>query len=514
MPLLKRQAQIQPDKVAVRMVEGGQSLTFAALDRRADLVARWIVSLGLSQGDTLALLLENQLSTFELWWGARRAGVYYTPISTHLQMEELRYLLLDCGAKALVASTELALFVQQHGNELPALPVFTVGEDVDGLPSLENALTPFAQDHRPMPQRDIGREFFYSSGTTGRPKGIKRALQPFEKRYALVPLESQLRAIFRFDASTVYLSPSPLYHATARFIIRAIESGGTALVMEKFDAENSLAAIAKHRVTHSHWVPTMFVRMLALPDEVRARHDVSSMRCAIHAAAPCPPHVKDAMLGWWGDVIEEYYGGSENAGVTHIDSHHWRMHRGSVGQAIWGEIHILDEEGQELPVGQIGQIYFSGSGDFTYHNDPEKTATALNSRGWSSYGDMGHIDGEGYLYLSDRRADLILSGGVNVYPAEIENVLATHEAVDDVVVVGVPDAEFGELVKAVVHLKPGQVPSPELAQALVAHCRKHLSRFKAPKTIDFVLVVPRSENGKLLRRVAKAWYRPQPSGLF
>ncbi|MDT3670171.1 MAG: acyl-CoA synthetase [Aromatoleum sp.] len=506
MPILKRLAEAHRDKVAIRMADSGEQFTYAELDARADRVARWLLSMDLAAGDVVALLLENHPRSFELWWGVRRAGLYYTPISVHASADEAAYLLEDCGAKVLVTSRAQEEVAARVRDRLPASRRFMLDGAAEGFDAYEDAVAA-ADPSAVLPERPIGREFFYSSGTTGRPKGIRRPMQAFDQRYEVPALERQLRSIFRFDADTVYLSPSPLYHATSRFIIRAVECGGTAVVMDKFDAEKALEAIDRYRVTHSHWVPTMMIRMLALPDEVRARYDVSSMRCALHAAAPCPPQVKDRMIEWWGPVIEEYYGGSENAGVTYIDSRDWQAHRGSVGRPIWGAVHILGDDGEELPPGEVGAIYFSGSGDFRYHNDPDKTASAFSRQGWSTYGDMGHVDAEGYLYLSDRRADLIISGGVNIYPAEIENALSLHEAVEDVAVIGVPHEEFGQEVKAVVQLREPLRPSPELEQALIEHCRERISRIKCPRSIDFVDTLPRSENGKLLRRVLKERYR-------
>ncbi len=506
MPFLKRNAQAHPDKAAIVMAESGEQLTYGELDRRADQVARWLLSLGLQAGDTVALLLENHLRMFELWWGARRAGLYYTPISIHSQADEVAYLLEDCGAKVLVTSIALADLAEKIACRLPASRRFMMDGTTADYRRYEEAIALFADDRADLGDRPIGREFFYSSGTTGRPKGIKRPMQPFEKRYELAPLEVQLRRIFRFGAGTVYLSPSPLYHATGRFCIRTVECGGTAVVMQKFDAEEALRAVAHYRVTHSHWVPTMFIRMLALPAEVRSRYDLSSLQCALHSTAPCPPHVKDSMIAWWGPVIEEYYGGSENAGVTYIGSADWVSHRGSVGRPIWGEVHILGDDGQELPAGEIGTIYFAGGVEFRYHNDPEKTGKAFSSQGWGTYGDMGRMDEDGYLYLSDRRADLIISGGVNLYPAEIENVLSTHPSVQDVAVVGVPNAEFGEEVKAVIQLKTWASPTPALEKSLIELSMARLSRFKCPRSIDFVEALPRTENGKLLRRLVKEPY--------
>ncbi|MGE4243784.1 AMP-binding protein, partial [Ramlibacter sp.] len=456
MPRLQEWAATQPDKIAVRMAKG-PGLTYRALDERADRAARWLLSLGLQEGDAVALLLENRIETFELWWGARRAGLYYVPVSTQLTAGEVAYLLRDSGARAFVASAalgDLARGVLAQPDLQDVRHRFAIGGAVAGFLGYDDALAGTAGD-APLPRRALGREFMYSSGTTGFPKGIRRPMVPHERRSDLPELERQLRRMFRFDKTAVFLSPSPLYHATGRFVIRAIECGGTAVILRKFDAASALEAIEAHGITHAQWVPTMFVRMLALPPELRARHDLSTLRFAIHAAAPCPPHIKRAMIDWWGPIVHEYYGGSENAGITCIDAHAWLDRPGSVGRPIAGKVHVVaeDDPNRELPVGEVGLVYFSGGVEFAYHGDAEKTRGAFNDRGWATYGDLGHLDAEGFLFISDRRTDLVISGGVNVYPQEVENLLLQHEAVEDVAVVGVPHEELGQQVTAVVQAR-------------------------------------------------------------
>ena len=507
MPALHDWAAGQPGKPAVRMADGSGELSYRELDERGNRVAQWLISLGLEPGDTVGLLLENHLRTFELWWGVRRAGLYYVPISTHLKGAEAAYILRDSRAVALLASSATAGLAmeavgQLRTEELPHR--YLVDGEVPGFASYLAALEAFP-GMAPLPERPMGREFMYSSGTTGFPKGIRRALLPFERRRELPLLEQRLRSIFRFDAQAVYLSTSPLYHALGRFNIRTIECGGTCVIMGKYDALLALQAVERYRVTHSHWVPTMLVRMLALPPEVRQAYDVSSMRCAIHATAPCPVHVKRAMIEWWGPVIEEYYGGSENVGVTYIDSRDWLAHPGSVGRPICGTVHVVSEDNPdaEIPTGEIGMIYFDGGVAFEYHNDQGKTRQAFNGRGWGTYGDLGHLDSEGFLHLSDRRTDLIISGGVNIYPREVENVLGSHPAVAESAVIGVPNEEYGQEVKAVVQLKAGEPGTPGLAEELLALCRTNLSRIKCPRSIEFVEELPRNENGKLLKRVLR-----------
>ncbi|NML43333.1 AMP-binding protein [Ramlibacter sp. G-1-2-2] len=512
MPRLHQWAATQPNKLAIQMADG-PALSYEELDARANRVANWLLSLGLPEGASVALLLENRLETFELWWGARRAGVYYVPVSTHLKPAEVAYLLRDSGASVLVTSDCLAEVAQGVLALLEDGEVrhrYAMGGELAGFARYEPAIAA-ASASADLPPRSQGREFMYSSGTTGFPKGIKRALAPYARRMDLPELERQLRTMFQLDAETVYISPSPLYHATGRFVIRVIETGGTAVILPKFDAEGALAAMARYRVTHGHWVPTMFIRMLALDPQVRASYDLSCVRVALHATAPCPPKVKQAMIDWWGPVINEYYGGSENVGVTYINGPDWLRHPGSVGVPITGEVHITSEDDpeRELPPGEIGLIYFSGGVGFEYHRDATKTRGAFNGRGWGTYGDLGHVDGDGFLFISDRRTDLVISGGVNIYPQEVENALLDHEAVADAAVIGVPHAEFGQEVKAVVQLKPHCAASPQLAGELVEWCRGRLSRIKSPRTVDFVAEVPRSDNGKLLRRVLRDRYAQQ-----
>lgn len=504
----------QPGKVAVQMHETGKALTYDELDRRANRVAEWLLSLGLAEGSVIALLLENNLVTFELWWGARRAGMYYVPISILLTGREAAYIVRDCGASVFISSaatTDLAQDTLEALNTDAPTHRLMLDCETAGFENYEKTMCAFSGTTT-LPERAIGREFMYSSGTTGFPKGIRRPLLPYARRQELPELEQKLRSMFQLDDSSVFLSVSPLYHATGRFNIRVLECGGTCVIMRKFDAASALEAIAQHRITHGHWVPTMFSRLLALPAEVRARHDVSSQRVALHATAPCPRHVKEAMISWWGPIINEYYGGSENVGVTYIDAADWLTHKGSVGKPICGEVHIMADDGSdtELQAGEIGLIYFNGGVGFQYHNDSEKTKSVFNQRGWGTYGDMGSVDSEGFVFMSDRRTDLIIAGGVNIYPQEAENVLLTHPAVEDVAVIGIPHEDYGQEVKAVVQLKTGYQPSDDLANELAGFCRSQLSRIKCPRTVDFLDALPRSENGKLLKRVLRDSYTAKP----
>jgi acyl-CoA synthetase (AMP-forming)/AMP-acid ligase II len=314
--------------------------------------------------------------------------------------------------------------------------------------------------------------------------------------------------LYGFDAAAVYLSPAPLYHsAPLNFCMMVQRLGGTAVVMERFDAREALALIGRHRVTHSQWVPTMFVRLLRLPLEARARFDLASHRVAIHAAAPCPVEVKEAMIAWWGPILYEYYSATERPGITCLRPDEWAAHRGSVGRAVLGEVHVLDDAGHELPPGEVGTVYFANGPRFEYHGDPALTRASRSAEGWTTVGDVGYLDADGFLYLTDRKNFMIISGGVNIYPQEVENVLAAHPQVLDVAVLGVPNAEFGEEVKAVVQPVDPQAAGPALAEALITWCRERLAHYKCPRSVDFAVELPRLPTGKLYKQALRARYR-------
>ncbi len=496
MPLLARQAQATPDRTCAFFPETNESLSFRALDEGANRIANGLIGLGLQAGQGIALLLPNSPDFLLALYGAKRAGLMVTPLSIHLRPHEVAHVLRDSGARLIVA--DAALEGLAAALDLADVPhrYATNG----GMPGF----APFAWLSSgqpatwPEPPRPIGRDFLYSSGTTGLPKGIQRPLIPWEKRHD-PEFDMTWKALYGFDAETVYLSPAPLYHAAPlRYVQRAMDGGGSAVILRKFDAETCLRTIQQCGVTHSQWVPTMFGRLLALPEATRAAYDLSSHRCAIHAAAPCPPAVKRAMIAWWGPILREYYAGSEGVGTTVISSQEWLARPGSVGRPAYGAVHVTDEEGRELPPGEVGRVWFSGGARFAYHNDPEKTAACYNDKGWASLGDLGWLDADGYLFLSDRRADLILSGGVNIYPAEVEAVLAQHPGVSECAVIGVRDDDLGEVPMALV------VPRGAAdAAAILAHCRAHLGRMKVPRAVEFVEELPRSEAGKLLRRLLK-----------
>ncbi|PWR20501.1 AMP-binding protein [Zavarzinia compransoris] len=494
-----------PDKIAYRMAGSGIAVTYAELEARANACAHLFRSLGLVRGDSIALILENHPRFFEIAWAALRAGLYYTAISTRLTAAEAAYIVDDCGAKVLVTSRYMADLATRVAAQAPKLRhrLMLDGTAPD-FAAYEAAVA--EQPRTALADPSEGADMLYSSGTTGRPKGVKVALpeEPYGTPNKLFMLNA---ALYAPNAASVYLSPAPLYHAAPlRFSLTMMRFGATVIVMEHFEPEQYLALIEKYRVTHTQVVPTMFVRLLKLDPGLRAKYDLSSLQCAIHAAAPCPIPVKEQMIEWWGPVIHEYYAGTEGNGFCAITSAEWLAHKGSVGRAMLGVPHILDEEGRELPPGEPGAIYFSDGTVFEYHNDPDKTASSRNAAGWSTLGDIGYLDQEGYLYLTDRKANMIISGGVNIYPQEAENLLITHPKVADVAVFGVPDADWGEAVKAVVQPVDIRDAGPALEAELIAFCRAHLSPVKCPKTVDFEAELPRHPTGKLYKRLLKDRY--------
>lgn len=494
------------DKPAVVMAPSGESMTYRELDEQAWRYARAFRSLGLTSRDAIAICIENRIEYPALQWGAHYAGLYYPLLSTHLKVDEVAHILRDSGAGVVILSSRTAtdLLVELR-DAAPEARFLTIDESDEGLDSLTELAR--NQTSEPLPDATEGGDLLYSSGTTGVPKGIEPATigDPLGTNSLVADLAN---ALFGFGEDVVYLSPAPYYHAAPSRWVRATTSvGGTAVLLERFDPEQALAAVQTYRVTHSQWVPTMFTRMLRLPEAVRDSYDLSSHRVAIHAAAPCPPDVKRAMLDWWGPILHEYYAGTEGNGMTHCGPHDWLTHPGSVGRSVFGTVHILNDEGQELPVGQVGGVYFEGGQNIVYRNDPAKTSEAHSPQGYTTMGDIGRLDEDGFLYLLDRRSNVIISGGVNIYPQEAENVLATHPTVADVAVIGVPDAEFGESVKAVVQPVGGTVVSDALAQELIEFCRARLSTVKCPRSIDFRNELPRHPTGKLFKRLLRDEYR-------
>jgi len=502
--------RVDPEKIAFQMCESGEQVTFAQLEDRANQVAHWVADSGILPGEHVAVLMNNCPELLELCFGLDRSGVYYTLISTRLTTDEIAYIVRDCGARLFVYTPTLEAVDQSLFDKLPSkLQCMSVGEchvqPAHGNWRFECAQKPTT----PTPQAWQGSDMLYSSGTTGRPKGV---LWPLPKTAAgqETMLVKLLSPLFGYDAESHYLSTAPLYHAAPlRHSMTVIKKGGTVTVMERFDPLLALQTIERCRITHSQWVPTMFVRMLKLDPVTRGKFDLSSMKMAVHAAAPCPVDVKEKMMDWWGPIVHEYYAGTENNGFCSITPAEWLAHKGSVGRASQGQLHICDEEGAPLDIGQVGAVYFSDGPQFTYHNDPAATAQTRNALGWTSLGDIGYLDAEGYLYLVDRKAFMIISGGVNIYPQEIENVLLQHPKVLDVAVVGVPNSDWGEEVKAVVQPIRASDVGPELVDELQAFCREKLADFKCPKSVDFDLELPRLPTGKLYKKLVKQRYWPQ-----
>ena len=498
-------AEQTPDAPALVMATSGDTVSYAALEDRSRRLAQALRSRGVPAGDHVAVLMENNRHYLPVAWAAQRSGLYYTAINSHLRRGEVQYVLDDCGAVALIASEAMAEVVA--GLDLARIPVRVGVGDLPGFERYEDVVAGAAR--LPAEDEAEGREMLYSSGTTGRPKGVRKPLPgtPLGDPSATPVLLAQaLSAQGGVGPGSVYLCPAPLYHSAPLVYSMSMQRlGATVVVMERFDPRQCLEVIQRHGVTHAQFVPTMFIRMLRLPEAERERYDLSSLRFAIHAAAPCPVAVKRQMLEWWGPIIHEYYAGTEDIGSTYITPEEWLVHPGSVGRPL-GECHILDEDGEERPPGESGVVWFGGGRPFEYHNDPEKTASVTNDRGWRTLGDIGYVDHDGYLYLTDRRAHMIISGGVNIYPQEAENVLAGHPAVADVAVIGVPDPEMGEAVRAVVQPVDPAAAGPDLEAELLAHCRSELATYKCPRQVDFVTELPRDPNGKLYKRLLRERY--------
>ena len=505
-------AALTPDKPAVLHSGTGASISYAELDENSTRLARYLREAGLRPGDDVAMLTDNDPRCFEIYWAAMRSGLYLTAVNRYLAPAEAAYILNDCGARALIVSARLA----DPAHEIVALTPriehrLVLDGELAAYKSYSDALASVSA--QPLADQPCGIDMLYSSGTTGAPKGIKRPLpdrQVDEPGDGMVAL---FGAACGFDEDSVYLSPAPIYHAAPlRFggMVQAL--GGTVVLMPRFDAQAALAAIERYRVTHSQWVPTMFVRMLKLDEATRTSYDLSSHRMAIHAAAPCPVEVKQRMIDWWGPILFEYYACTESIGATIIGSADWLRKPGSVGRAAQGTLHVCADDGTELPFGEIGVVYWGNDQQvFRYHNDEDRTAQAQHPKNplWTTVGDIGRVDEDGYLFLTDRKAFMIISGGVNIYPQEIEDCFALHPQVDDVAVIGVPDEEMGEAVKAVVQPAPGVTPGPELAEELLGYVRDRIAHYKCPRTIDFSDDLPRTPTGKLVKGELRKRYLVQ-----
>jgi long-chain acyl-CoA synthetase len=513
---------LHSDKPAVVLHPSGLSLSYATLEARANQLAHHFRQVGLREGDVVAVMMENNEHILAVMWAARRAGLYYVLANTHLKPAEAAYILNDCAAKAVVASAAtaplaLGALALLPGDADPALRIMA-DADVEGWQRYPDCVaglpaTPIADERE-------GDLLQYSSGTTGRPKGIRRELlhaSPAEAPSQLLPMMSLLGIC----AGSIYLNPAPLYHTSPAYWSMAAQSlGVTVVIMEKFTPQGALDAIQRYRVTHGQFVPAMFVRMLKLPLAERDSYDVSSLIRVVHAAAPCPPDIKREMIDWWGPIVDEFYSSSEGAGICFIRAHEWLAHPGSVGRPILGTPHVLDDLGQPLPPGTPGTLYFENAMPFEYLNDEAKTARAVNDRGWVTVGDIGYLDDDGYVYLTDRRHHMIISGGVNIYPQEAEDALISHPGVSDAAVFGIPDAEMGQSVKAVVRVLDRANATDDFAAELLAWVRARVAHYKCPRSISFEEDLPRSDTGKLVKQPLIDKYSqrapgnpaPQPTG--
>ena len=503
-------ADLHPDKPAVIEARTGTVLSYGELEERSNRLAQHLHSLGLRRGDCIAAVLENHLRYFEIAWAAFRSGLLLATVNRFLTADEAAYIVSDSDAQVLVSSAGMAELAEQLTSRTPGcMQRLMIDGRIDGWLSYEDAVA--AAPAQRLAEQWMGSTLMYSSGTTGRPKGIVRSLFNTYVSEGPEPGRATLLSCFDFSAESVYLSTAPMYHAAAMGYATNMQyCGGTTVLMDKFDAQTALSLMERYRVTHSQWVPTMFIRLLKLPDEVRSRYDLASHRMAIHASAPCPVEVKQRMIDWWGPIVREYYTGSEGSGMTVIDSHEALERPGSVGRAVFGRVRICGDDGAELPAGQDGLIYFERDRlPFHYHNDPVKTDAARHPvhRSWTTLGDIGHLDEAGYLYLTDRKDFMIISGGVNIYPQAIEDALALHPKVADVAVIGVPDPEMGESVKAIVEPAPGVEPDAGLAEEILAHVRGRVARYMVPRSVDFIDRMPRLPTGKLYKKGLRERYR-------
>jgi long-chain acyl-CoA synthetase len=504
----RQHALDHPDQPAIIMGSTGEIVTFAQYEARCNQVAHFLRAAGMRRGDHISVFMENSRQMLEIEGGAERIGLYHTLINSYLAPDEVAYIIANSRSRLLFSSTAKRDVAEAAAIQNPQLERgIMVGQGLSPPGWESYAELVAAQPTDPVPDESLGAAMLYSSGTTGQPKGVLRELPTVAPSEPL-PVMEFVKGMFGFRAGMTYLNPAPLYHSAPQASVAAsLRMGATTVIMEHFDAEQWLALVERYRVTNCQMVPVMFSRLLRLPEEVRARYDTSSLECIVHAAAPCPVHVKQGMIDWLGPIITEYYGATEANGFTFCDSQQWLAHPGTVGRCILGELLILDDLGNECPTGTDGTIWFRGATAFQYFQDPAKTADGRSGDGLAStVGDVGHVDAEGYLYLTDRKTYMIISGGVNIYPQETENLLSGHPAVLDVAVIGVPNEDLGEEVKAVVQLVDPDRASPELADELITYCRERLTHFKCPRTVDFVAELPRSATGKLYKRLLRDEY--------
>lgn len=508
-------AEATPDKPAIIMADTGQMLTYGEMISNANRLANYFVSIGLNEGDCISIFLENQVRYLELVWAAKITGLYYVCIGRHLNGSDVGYIIENSESRILITSAAQASTAKEVVNSLTGdVRLLMMDGTSDGFLSYEDEIA--AQPDTQITGRRRGASMLYTSGTTGKPKGVRNDLPDISPHVA-PPRHMTYVGKYNISSSTVMFNPGPFYHTgPIRLMMHAQREGATAVSLSKFDAEQSLKAIDKYKVTYGFFVPTMFVRMLTLPDDIRLKYDMSSIQYAIHSAAPCSIIIKEKMINWWGKILYEMYGGTESTGTTAISSQDWLEHKGSVGRATPGtEIHIVDENGDECPPNVPGLIYMTTGKHFEYFKDPEKSAASRHPKGWYALGDIGYLDEGGYLFLTDRQANLIISGGVNIYPQEAENALTGHPDIADIAVIGIPNPDFGEEVKALVvpTNKLSKEQESKLERKLIEFCKSKISFFKCPRTIDFVETLPRSEAGKLLKLEIRKRYWADTPGL-
>jgi long-chain acyl-CoA synthetase len=501
-------ATARADQPAIIMAQTGERITYAELEARSNRLAHFLRNCGLKRLDHYAVFMENNARYVECCAAGERAGLYFTCINSYLTGDELAYIVNNSQSKVLIVSQDTRATALKALEQCPKVEiVLVVNGPGDGKRVLSLDEATAGLPATPIADESLGTAMLYSSGTTGRPKGIVRPLaeQPPGQQ---LPMFDFIQKLWRYREGLVYLSPAPLYHSAPQAAINlVIRCGGTAIIMERFDPERYLQLVEKYRPTHSQLVPTMFSRMLKLPEATRDKYDVSSLEVAIHAAAPCPVQVKEQMIAWWGPIIHEYYGATEGLGFTACDTAEWLAHKGTVGRVLLGELHVLDEEMRPTPKGTPGTLWFKTASPFEYFNEPAKTAEARSADGsMSTVGDVGYVDDDGFLYLTDRATFMIISGGVNIYPQECENLLITHPKVADAAVFGVPNDDLGEEVKGVVQAMPGVAPDADLANELIDFCKAHLSHQKCPRSIDFEAELPRLPTGKLYKRLLRDRY--------
>ncbi len=496
-----------PNRAAFIMAGTGEQVTYREYEARCNQLAHVFKNEGLEFRDHYSIFMENNNRYLECCGAGERSGLYYTCINSYLKKDELAYILNNSESRILITSAEKLSIAEEAIKMCPKIQkCLVVDAPGNGHRIVNFEKTVQAFPTVPIDEELLGNSMLYSSGTTGRPKGILRPLERVSPDSPL-PLFNFLKELWQYREDMIYLSPAPLYHSAPQVAVGlTIRIGGTAIIMEQFDAHLYLSLLGQYRITHSQLVPSMFSRLLKLPEEIKEAADISSLEYITHAAAPCPIKIKEDMINWWGPIIHEYYSATEAMGFTALNSEEWMQNKGSVGKVILGDLHILDEDGKPSPPGKPGKIWFKTAAPFSYFNDQEKTREVTSADGqMSTVGDVGFLK-DGYLYLTDRDTFMIISGGVNIYPQETENLLITHPKVLDAAVFGVPNEDLGEEVKAVVQLVDGIIPGDKIIEELMEFCRKNLSRQKCPRSIDFENELPRLPTGKLYKRILKDKY--------